>query len=156
MIKMDSLIDKPSKAMGVYRALLYMILKARDVNTFSIDYEYSGVINQPIVRDFIDKYFISKPSEAKVTITINEVCNNILRIFKNDAYRRDSASTRISILEYIEDKFYEEFLDAFKYYLKIVIIPSNMRNIIRQFIEDCKSNLYMHINKLTQIGNSSS
>ncbi len=130
------LIDTDPKAMGVYLALLY--LRLRKSVTFTTKPSGLDIMNEPRARELIAFYLAGKGEDAR--IVFETAVTFIDRLFTRedmlDWRKRDP------VLEDIECRYYHKFVSAFKKYLRLNVIPEELREMAKNVLLDVRSQLY--------------
>jgi hypothetical protein len=130
------LIDTDPKAMGVYLALLY--LRLRKSVTFTTKPSGLDIMNEPRARELIAFYLAGKGEDAR--IAFDTAVTFIDRLFTRedmlDWRKRDP------VLEDIECRYYHKFVSAFKKYLRLNVIPEELREMAENVLLDVRSQLY--------------
>jgi len=131
---MSDLLDKDSRIMGVYLALICLRFLKRYDN-FSESPSGKELIS--LWRNHYDWYFRSG-AEAKEAIEAGEAF--IDRLFKHENVVK--SESRNFILDLIEHEFYNKFASAFRKYLRLDVIIPEFRPIIHKFLQNVASGLY--------------
>jgi len=130
------LIDTDPKAMGVYLALLY--LRLRKSVLFTTKPSGLDIMSEPRARELIAFYLAGKGEDAR--IAFETAVTFIDRLFTRedmlDWRKRDP------VLEDIECRYYHKFVSAFKKYLRLNVIPEELREMAKNVLLDVRSQLY--------------
>jgi hypothetical protein len=143
LLWMKDLLDKDSRIMGVYLALLCLRFLKRDD-------DYTDAI--PSGKDFInrayyswDRYYIQYFGKNEIEEAIEAGEAFIDRLFEHE--RVLNSASRNLILDLIERDFYYEFSSAFKKYLKLDLIIPEFRQIIQNLLQDVIAGSYKIIDE---------
>jgi hypothetical protein len=133
----EDLVDTDTKAMGTYLALLYLRV---DKSFASYPVKQSGfqIMGEPKATQLYANYFAGRGTEARQAIEASRTF--IDRLFEHEDVLNPDKRNRI--LDDIESEFYNEFVSAFKRYLKLDRIPEELREIVGEVLLDIKSQLY--------------
>jgi hypothetical protein len=130
----EDLIDTDPKAMGVYLVLSYLILKKPA--TFSDKPSGLKIVNE--ARWLFASYLASKGEDARVALDAAVTFIDRLFAHKNmlDWQKRNP------VLEDIECRYYHRFVSAFKKYLRLNVIPEELREMVKNVLLDVRNQLY--------------
>jgi hypothetical protein len=130
------LIDTDPKAMGVYLALLY--LRLRKSVLFTTKPSGLDIMNEPRARELIAFYLAGKGEDAR--IAFDTAVTFIDRLFTHEDML--NWGKRDPVLEDIECRYYHKFVSAFKKYLRLNVIPEELREMAKNVLLDVRSQLY--------------
>lgn len=136
----EDLVDKDFKAIGVYLALLYLRETWGYINIGSKG-ELSRVLDlvHKYLRELGKRYFIGRPSEAEDFVGAGRLF--VERMFDHVEGCLNS-DVRNRVLEDVEASFYKRFTSAFTLFIKLNVIPEDMRRKVRDFIKRLKDGVY--------------
>jgi len=133
----EDLLDKDSRVMGVYLALLCLRFFRGEEN-YPIAPNASELFYSPDFRKVYIQYFGGKPEAVEATEAGRTF---IERLFSNEKEALNSLS-RNRILEQIEAAFYQKFLSSFIKYVELDQIPAEFRNIMQKFLYNLAAGFY--------------
>jgi hypothetical protein len=141
----EDLIDSEVKAMGVYLALLYLLVDRRHhVLLPSIEIiKSSGTSGGSILIDKDTKswyslYFAGREEDARHAVEAGRIF--IDRLFENEDV--SMPHTRNKILSEIEVEFFGKFLKGFIRHLRLDEIPPEIRGKVREVLLNVRSRRY--------------
>jgi hypothetical protein len=138
------LLDKDSKALGVYLALLYMLNK---YTSFKSKPPAEKILRDRETRNLYAVYFIGRGRELKEAVEAGKAF--LSRLFDSEDVL--DWTKRSEILGDIEAEFYDKFVNAFKKYLRLDAIPSEYRSKIASLLLDVRSQAYERQETLIEI-----
>jgi hypothetical protein len=134
----EDLVDSEAKAMGVYLTLFGLLIgrKMRFL-TFETKPSASSIMDDEDVRRLYYLYLAGRGDEARLAFEAGRMF--VERLFEHeDALSYDR---RRQILCEIEREFYDDFLKAFKRYLKLDQIPEELKRKVQEVLRAVRSGL---------------
>jgi hypothetical protein len=130
----EDLIDTDPKAMGVYLVLSYLILKKPA--TFSDKPSGLKIVNE--ARRLFASYLAGRGEDARIALDVAVTFIGRLFAHKNMLDWQE----RNPVLEDIECRYYHKFVSAFKKYLRLNVIPEELREMVKNVLLDARNKLY--------------
>jgi len=131
------LIDSEAKAMGTYLSLLYLLVKKRN-DLFIVKPRGASIIDEDDAKRLFYVYLAGKGDDLREALDVGKIFVDRLLEHENVSYPID----RYRILCEIEVEFYENFVKAFKKYLRFDHIPEGLREIIKEVLLEVRAQLY--------------
>jgi hypothetical protein len=135
----EDLIDTDPKAIGVYLALSYLILqKKQEKKQATFPDKPSGLKIVDEARWLFASYLAGRGEDARVALDAAVTFIDRLFAHKNmlDWQKRNP------VLEDIECRYYHKFVSAFKKYLRLNVIPEELREMVKNVLLDVRNQLY--------------
>jgi len=142
---MRGLVDSEAKTIGVYLALLYLLYLFSSMDKYFLEEflksKLSGSLMMEILyeKGLLTTYFDGREEEAELALKTSGIFTDRLLKYENTLDPDKGRET----LWRIEEEFYNEFLKAFKKYLRLDRIPDGYyREKIRDMLLHINSKLY--------------
>jgi hypothetical protein len=135
----EDLVSSDVKAIGTYLAMLNL-LGPRHFNKYrNVDKLGDFIMTSEVVKKWLAFYFAGKAEYIREAYEAGK--EFVDKLFANEPSALDSYERNI-ILGEIEFNFYNNFLMAFKKYLKLANIPEELRGIVREVLFDVRTQVY--------------
>jgi hypothetical protein len=131
------LIDSETKAMGTYLALLYLLTK-KGSKDFDVKPSMVSIMNENEVKQLFTAYFAGREADAGQALEAAKLF--IDRLFEYENVLK--SAERNKILCEIETEFYENFVKAFKKYIKLNRIPIEWVKEAGEILLDVRTQRY--------------
>jgi hypothetical protein len=133
----EDLVDSEAKAMGTYLALLFL-LKIYGMSTFGSKPSGVQIMSYDLAKSWHALYFAGRGAEARQTFEAGTIF--IDRLFDHeDVLKYDK---RNYVLGEIEAEFLNKFAKAFKRYLRLDVVPKELRGEAREVLLNVRAQLY--------------
>jgi hypothetical protein len=133
----EDLVDSEEKAMGTYLAEL-ILLTLYSSSTFESKPPGTQIMSPRELSSWLALYFAGRGAEARQAFEAGTIF--VDRLFEHeDALSYDK---RNRILGEIEVEFHNKLVKAFKKYLRLDVIPEELREKVRDVLLDIRAQLY--------------
>jgi len=133
----EDLVDSEAKAMGTYLAEL-LLLTFYSSHTFESKPSGAQIMSPRELSSWLALYFAGRGAEARQAFEAGTIF--VDRLFEHeDALSYDK---RNRVLGEIEAEFHNKFVKAFKKYLRLDVIPEELREKVRDVLLDVRAQLY--------------
>jgi hypothetical protein len=133
----EDLVDSEAKAMGTYLAEL-LLLTLYSSDTFESKPTSTRIMSPRELSSWLALYFADRGAEARQAFEAGTIF--IDRLLEHEDVL--SYDKRNRVLGEIEAEFHNKFVKAFKKYLRLDVIPEELREKARDVLLDIRAQLY--------------
>jgi hypothetical protein len=134
---MKDLVDSELKAMGTYLALIYLHA-AYTSHTFEAKPSGASITAEDKAMQLNAMYFAGRGLDARQALEASRMF--IDRLFEHEDVL--DGNKRRQVLIEIESEFYDEFVKGFRKYLRLDVIPKELKGKAREVLLDVRAQLY--------------